>query len=94
MTPDIGHLPHHYKKVTTYTMCERALYEVLLAEKLCVVYFERKKIIQKDITETKEHLLHTLTLGLSTFHTLHAVHLLSIHLFSLFFSVAQFLMIL
>lgn len=45
MTPAIGHLPHLYKKVTTYTMnmCERALYEVLLAEKLCVVYFEKKK---------------------------------------------------
>lgn len=45
MTPAIGHLPHLYKKVTTYTMnmCERALYEVLLAEKLCVVYFEKKR---------------------------------------------------
>lgn len=72
-------------------MCERALYEVLLAEKLCVVYFEKKKGIQKDITEIKEHLLDTLSLGLSTFYTSHAVHLLSIHLFSLFFSVAQFL---
>lgn len=43
MTPDIGHLPHHYKKVTTYTMCERGLYEVLLAEKLCVVLFWEKE---------------------------------------------------
>lgn len=55
MTPAIGHLPHLYKKVTTYTMnmCERALYEVLLAEKLCVVYFEKKKESKKTLLKQK-----------------------------------------